>query len=99
MKGIGMDDETVSDLANSLNCTIDRIADAICDNPDDGTVTHAIRGGLRGISHAITANASAGTDEVGGTVTSLTEAVMGMTKALCQIATALESIAEAIRDK
>jgi tetrahydromethanopterin S-methyltransferase subunit B len=40
-----------------------------------------------------------GTDETGGSVHSLTEAVMGVTAGLCRIADALESVATAIRER
>ena len=40
-----------------------------------------------------------GTDAAGGCVGSLTEAVMGMTAGLFQIAAAIESLAESVRDK
>lgn len=50
------------------------------------------------VADAITPNAAAdGQDAMGGNVGSLTEAVMGMTGALLQIANAIESLAEAQR--
>lgn len=51
----------------------------------------------RSIANAITpTGASGGVDAMGGHVESLTEAVMGMTKALCAIGFAIESVAAAI---
>ncbi len=50
------------------------------------------------IAKAITADASPGKDCLGGTVSSLTEAVMGITAGLCKVAHALSDIAEAIRE-
>jgi hypothetical protein len=41
-------------------------------------------------------NAAPGHDETGGTVDSLTEAVMGITAGLCRIADAIESLAQAV---
>lgn len=50
----------------------------------------------RVIANAITADAAPGHDAAGGTVNSLTEAVMGMTAALTMIAQAMERIADAL---
>lgn len=55
--------------------------------------------GLRNIANSVTPmNASGSIDAAGGFVTSLTEAVMGNTKAMVRVAEALEHIAEAIRE-
>ncbi len=51
------------------------------------------------IAHAITAPAAPGRDAAGGTVTSLTEAVMGVTDGLVKIADAINSLAEAVAAK
>lgn len=40
----------------------------------------------------------AGYDEAGGTVTSLTEAAMGITAGLCKIAEAIDRLASAVED-
>jgi hypothetical protein len=53
----------------------------------------------RKIAEAITPTASPGLDATGGTVASLTEAVMGITGGLVQVANAIESLADAIRQK
>lgn len=42
--------------------------------------------------------AMAGTDAAGGSVDSLIEAVMGVTSGLCQIASAINRLAEAVED-
>ncbi len=55
-----------------------------------------IETGLTRIAHAITPNAAPGHDETGGTVASLTEAVMGVTAGLCRIAVAIEQHAAAV---
>lgn len=50
------------------------------------------------IGDAITANVVGSNDESGGHVTSLTEAVMGMTAGLCRIADSISELAEAVRE-
>ncbi len=50
------------------------------------------------IAIAITPNGTAGNDEAGGHVESLTEAVMGITAGLHKIAEAIESLAAAVRE-
>lgn len=56
--------------------------------------------GFRDLANSITPlNAVPGTDAAGGTVGSLTEAVMGMTSALIRIAEAIEEVAQEIREK
>jgi hypothetical protein len=52
---------------------------------------------VRRVAEAITPTATAGKDAVGGTVISLTEAVMGITAALVQIAEATYDLADAVR--
>jgi uncharacterized protein YukE len=55
---------------------------------------------LRSVANAITPrDAGAGRDAAGGTVDSLTEAVMGVTAGLCRIADAIEHLAEALRER
>lgn len=57
----------------------------------------AVESAGRMVANAITPRAAApGHDEPGGTVESLTEAVMGVTAGLCRIAAALHDLAEAI---
>ena len=51
------------------------------------------------IASAVTPSCAAGHDETGGTVASLTEAVMGMTAGLVRIAEAISDLAEAVREK
>ena len=53
---------------------------------------------IRSVGHAITAPVAGASDATGGHVESLTEAVMGMTTALENISSSLDSIAQAIRD-
>ncbi len=85
------------------------IADAIGDafvyggQERDTNLVEAIIGLARNtgkIAKAITPqDASAGYDATGGTITSLTEAVMGITGGLVQIANAIQSLAEAVNQK
>lgn len=59
----------------------------------------SIHHGLLKLADAITPLAfGAGTDATGGHVSSLTEAVMGMTAGLVQIAEAIDNLADAIRE-
>lgn len=53
---------------------------------------------LRSISEAVTPCKAPNSDAAGVHVGSLTEAVMGVTAGLCQIADALNNVAEAIRE-
>ena len=55
--------------------------------------------GLNGVARAITADGAPGHDETGGTICSLTEAVMGVTAGLCSIASAINNLAEAVRGR
>ena len=66
--------------------------------PDDEQV-EAICYSIKSIASAITPlSAAAGTDETGGHVESLTEAVMGISAGLVRIADAIQSLADAISD-
>jgi hypothetical protein len=95
---------TKTDLSETLrdvlsDCLMGVNIPGTCDGT--GNVVDAISEiprSLSEIARAITPDAVPGHDETGGTVASLTEAVMGVTAGLCRIAEALESVAEAIRD-
>lgn len=55
---------------------------------------------IRLLSYSVKAgDASGGTDAAGGHVTSLTEAVMGLTAGLVKIAEAISDVAEAVRER
>ena len=55
---------------------------------------------LNAVANAITANdAMPGPDEIGGRVSSLTEAVMGVTSGLVRIAQAISDLADAVRER
>lgn len=65
-------------------------------NKEDAEVLYQ---GMRNIANSITPmTASASIDAAGGYVTSLTEAVMGNTKAMVRVADALDNIADALRE-
>jgi hypothetical protein len=66
---------------------------------EEQSLVDAVQDGLKRIADAITPVAVPGRDETGGTITSLTEAVMGITAGLCKVAPALQSVAEAIREQ
>lgn len=56
--------------------------------------------GLKHLTDAITPiSALPGNDAAGGTVNSLTEAVMGVTAGLVRIADAISDLAEAVRER
>lgn len=59
----------------------------------------AVYDGLDKVARAITADASPGNDAAGGSISSLTEAVMGMTAGLYRIAEAIETLAEAVENR
>lgn len=72
-----------------------RIAEAIEAND---TTTGDLGKGVLQVAYAITANAAPGKDANGGYVSSLTEAVMGMTCGHNRIAEAIEILADAVRE-
>jgi len=53
---------------------------------------------INNLAHAITPCAAPNSDATGGVVSSLTEAAMGITAGLVQIANALENVAAAIEN-
>jgi hypothetical protein len=65
---------------------------------DTDKIVESVNYLARSIGDAITAHGAPGHDEAGGTVASLTEAVMGVTAGLCKIASAIEHLAEAVED-
>ena len=64
------------------------------DDHDDNDLSMAVRR----LADAITPNIAGGTDAAGGHVSSLTEAVMGVTSGLCRIASAIEDLASAVSE-
>lgn len=80
--------------------TSENVADANLEPANVVDTLYAISLSGRAIANAILpAGTSPGTDETGGTVDSLTEAVMGLTGAMIQVASAISEVAEAIREK
>jgi len=62
-------------------------------------VLHTLASANQRIATAITAQAAPGHDDTGGCITSLTEAVMGVTSAGCRIAEAINNLADAVRER
>mgnify|MGYP007046987796 CR=1 FL=1 len=63
-------------------------------------VVAVLQQGFRILANAITpVGVIAGTDAAGGRVESLTEAVMGMTAAMVQIAGSITDLADAVRER
>ena len=71
------------------------------DDPEIASAFHVerIADGVGRVAQAITANAAPGHDATGAHVECLTEAVMGMTQALSDIAEAINRIASALEDQ
>ena len=66
----------------------------------ENEVGQAVADGFSKLAEAITPlSVLAGTDAAGGRVESLTEAVMGVTAGLVQIADAIRAMAEAVRER
>ncbi len=63
------------------------------------TPTDQITAAVRNLANAITPSSALGTnDATGGYVTSHTEAIMGITSALCKIAESISDLADAVRE-
>lgn len=93
-----MSSEELDEHVMAVQCSIESIASSLADSSDE-SLGSALRTGLHRVASAITPPDSAAEDATGGACGSLTEAVMGMTAALVKIADAMESIAEAIKEK
>jgi tetrahydromethanopterin S-methyltransferase subunit B len=98
----------IKEAAKNLKDALDGISEQISDfgtEPDGefenivSKLDHLVNG-VHSLANSITPQGSVdGRDATGGTVGSLTEAVMGVTAAGVQIADAINNIADAIRDK
>ena len=92
--------ELSNEIAAAIQMGLGGVADSLSGcHPDTGQligVDGAIQLVGRRIAKAITADAGLGRDAAGGSVGSLTEAVMGMTAGLVQIATAIDRLAGAV---
>ena len=84
----------LTQIAKAISSDMNRISSSGPNSLVEGTV--GITQGLEAVANAIFPGGT-GQDEAGGTVGCLTEALMGHTKALCQIATAIDGLAEAVR--
>lgn len=92
-----MENEIAEAIADSFQSP--NVCDSNLEMANVVDVLHSIAIAGRSISRAITpTDAAAGHDAAGGTVCSLTEAVMGMTAALIRVAESIGSVADAIRD-
>lgn len=87
----------IDDLRESLSSPNVRDSNLEMANVTD-TIQH-VANALRSISRAITADKTSGEDAAtGGDVDSLTEAVMGITAGLYNVASAISKLASAVRD-
>ncbi len=63
-------------------------------------VVDRLAGAMRLAAHSIfPSDATRGHDATGGTICSLTEAVMGLTAGLCRIADSISELANSVKDK
>lgn len=74
------------------------VADSNLEPANVVDVLQRVSGSIRRVSSAICADDSPGQDETDGTVSCLTEAVMGVTAGLCRIASAIQDLADAVRE-
>ena len=93
MKDESMIAQAILTMLQSLN-----VSDSNGEVANVVDVIHDLAVAARRISTAITAPASPGTDATGGSVDSLTEAVMGITAGLVRIADAISGLADAVRE-
>lgn len=91
--------ETVTATADAILRTLEspNVSDSNMEAANVVDVINAVAQSNMRIARAITSPASAGTDAAGGHVESLTEAVMGITAGLLQVAEAIRELAEAHR--
>ena len=68
------------------------------DNDRLADVVQRLANSTASVARAVTPDAAPGMDAAGGTVASLTEAVMGVTDGLVRIADAIHELADATRD-
>ena len=89
--------EIAEALENSLIST--NVCDSNLEAANIVDVVHSLAMAARKIASAILpADAAAGTCATGGTVDSLTEAVMGVTAGLVRIADSISELADAVRE-
>ena len=93
--------EAILELADALQGVASRIAGFDADdNEPKQTIVEALSTAGRHIADSITPVRAVGThDSEGSFVESLTEAVMGLTKAVARIADAIENVAAALAER
>lgn len=94
-----MDDELTADALE--RCLVSpNVCDSNGEHANVVDVLDRLSSCVRSVARAITPSESAaGQDATGGHVASLTEAVMGLTAGMVQIANSIESLADAVRDR
>jgi len=100
----------MSRIATSVIQSINDVSETVslclsCDEPPCGKLPYNIAEAVehlaassQHIADAITPAGAPGTDAAGTSVWSLTEAVMGITAGLCEIASAINNLAESVRE-
>ena len=94
-----MTEDSAERLAQAIELGLNQLGDAISRVSDGGElvgVEGAVSYAGKRIARAIAADAAPGRDAAGGSVESLTEAVMGVTAGLVQIADAIGRLADAV---
>lgn len=88
------------EVADAILATMQspNVADSNGEQANVVDVINGVAQGLFSLRRSITAQASPGTDETGGHVECLTEAVMGITSGLFKIADAIRELADAVRE-
>lgn len=88
----------MSDTSNAIRDTLTspNVADANLEPANVVDVIHELARTTKAVASAITADAAAGKDVHGGTVASLTEAVMGLSKSIQNVADAIYSVGEVL---
>jgi len=93
-----MDEDTAAAIERSFISP--NVADSNLEPANIVDVLDSLARQVGGVRKAITPNdCTAGTDATGGHVSSLTEAVMGLTAGMVQIAHAIDGLADAVRSR
>lgn len=90
-----------SEIASAIKYVF--VSPNVCDSNGEPAnlvdMVQAVSMRLGAVARAITAEASPGPDAIGGTVMSLTEAVMGMTAGLVAVASSISELASAAENQ
>ena len=91
--------DSIDAVASAIrdNLTSPNVADSNFEAANVVDVINRLASAVFRVGSAITAPAAPGHDAEGGTVASLTEAVMGVTAGLVRIANSISELAEAVR--